>query len=226
MSGGELDRRPAPGNRGDPRSIPMGRRGRDRRRHRNPPRRGWVVRVAWTPEAARRPPQRAAATCRSFSSIGNVPMSALAQLADLVQSIWYDNVRSAPLDSGELADDLDRYTVTGVTSNLTILENAIAGGSGDDEGLLHALGEGGRGSGGAVLVAREPPHPGHRGPAGRRPRAGQRTRWFRLPRTAPTARGRHARVGRVRRRARPAVGRPNLMVEVPGTPPASPPSRS
>ncbi|MFU8842107.1 MAG: transaldolase family protein, partial [Nitriliruptoraceae bacterium] len=67
-------------------------------------------------------------------------MSVLTQLTDLGQSIWYDNIRRALLDSGELADYLDRYAVTGVTSNPTIFENAIAGGSDYDEGLLHALG--------------------------------------------------------------------------------------
>jgi transaldolase / glucose-6-phosphate isomerase len=69
-------------------------------------------------------------------------MSVLTKLTDLGQSIWYDNIRRALLDSGELADLLDRYAITGVTSNPTIFENAIAGGSDYDEGVLHALGEG------------------------------------------------------------------------------------
>jgi hypothetical protein len=73
-------------------------------------------------------------------------MSALTQLTDLDQSICYDDSRRALLDRGELVDLLDRFTVTGVTPDPTIFENAIAGGSDDDEGLLHALGEGVEGS--------------------------------------------------------------------------------
>lgn len=52
----------------------------------------------------------------------------------LGQSIWYDNVRRGLLSSGALRQLLD-LGVTGVTSNPTILEKAIAGSTDYDEAL-------------------------------------------------------------------------------------------
>ena len=64
-------------------------------------------------------------------------MTKLHELADQGQSVWYDNIRRALLDSGEMADLIDQG-VTGVTSNPTIFEKAIAG-SVDYDGALHEL---------------------------------------------------------------------------------------
>lgn len=50
------------------------------------------------------------------------------KLAALGQSVWYENSRRALLDSGELESHLDRDAVTGVTSDPTIFEQAIAEG--------------------------------------------------------------------------------------------------
>ena len=69
-------------------------------------------------------------------------MNPLEALAATGQSIWYDNIRRALLDSGELETYLDRYAVTGVTSNPTIFEQAISGSRDYDDGILHALGAG------------------------------------------------------------------------------------
>lgn len=69
-------------------------------------------------------------------------MGSLHDLAATGQSVWYDNIRRALLDSGELASYLDRYAVTGVTSNPTIFEQAIAGGGDYDEAIAAALSEG------------------------------------------------------------------------------------
>ena len=57
------------------------------------------------------------------------------------QSIWYDNIRRGLLTSGELAR-LIQMGVTGVTSNPTIFEKAIAGSTDYDEGLLSLTREG------------------------------------------------------------------------------------
>ena len=46
-------------------------------------------------------------------------MNPLHQLQALGQSVWYDNLRRALIDSGELARYLDDYAVTGVTSGST-----------------------------------------------------------------------------------------------------------
>lgn len=53
-------------------------------------------------------------------------MSKLYDLAQLGQSVWYDNICQALLESGDLQDLIDAG-VTGVTSNPSIFEKAIAG---------------------------------------------------------------------------------------------------
>ena len=64
-------------------------------------------------------------------------MTKLHNLTDLGQSIWYDNIRRALLDSGELQALLDDG-VMGVTSNPSIFEKAIAG-SADYDTAIKAL---------------------------------------------------------------------------------------
>jgi transaldolase/glucose-6-phosphate isomerase len=54
------------------------------------------------------------------------------------QSIWLDFIRKGLLDSGELADMVERGLVSGLTSNPTIFEKAI-GGSADYDGAFEAL---------------------------------------------------------------------------------------
>lgn len=61
----------------------------------------------------------------------------LAELARLGQSIWYDQLRRAMLGSGALHRLID-LGVTGITSNPTIFERAIAG-SPDYDGSLRLL---------------------------------------------------------------------------------------
>lgn len=61
--------------------------------------------------------------------------SRLKNIQLLGQSIWYDNIRRAMLNSGELQHLIDQG-VMGVTSNPTILEKAIAGSNDYDKSLL------------------------------------------------------------------------------------------
>ena len=68
-------------------------------------------------------------------------MTRLHKLNEFGQSVWYDNIRRALLESGELADLIQRG-VTGVTSNPTIFEKAITG-SVDYDSALHKLAEAG-----------------------------------------------------------------------------------
>jgi transaldolase/glucose-6-phosphate isomerase len=56
----------------------------------------------------------------------------------LGQSIWYDNIRRAMLDGGDLAKKIEEDDLRGVTSNPTIFEKAITGSTDYDE-QLHAL---------------------------------------------------------------------------------------
>ena len=61
-------------------------------------------------------------------------MTKLNQLSEAGQSIWYDNIRRALIDSGELQELLDAG-VTGVTSNPSIFEKAIAGSADYDDAI-------------------------------------------------------------------------------------------
>ncbi len=54
---------------------------------------------------------------------------------ELGQSIWVDNIHRGQLQSGEFQKLVDEEGVTGVTSNPTIFEKAIGGGSDYDEEL-------------------------------------------------------------------------------------------
>ncbi len=61
-------------------------------------------------------------------------MTKLHELTGLGQSIWYDNIRRALIDNGELQALMDSG-VTGVTSNPSIFEKAIAGSTDDDKAI-------------------------------------------------------------------------------------------
>ncbi|MDN5863775.1 MAG: transaldolase [Gammaproteobacteria bacterium] len=57
---------------------------------------------------------------------------ATAKLHELGQSLWLDNITRELLDSGQLQTYIDDYSVTGLTSNPSIFDKAIAGGGYDD----------------------------------------------------------------------------------------------
>jgi transaldolase len=65
-------------------------------------------------------------------------MTKLHELARLGQSIWYDNLSRALLDSGGIQGLIDQG-VRGITSNPTIFEKAITGGTAYDD-AIRALG--------------------------------------------------------------------------------------
>ena len=68
-------------------------------------------------------------------------MADLKSLNAIGQSIWYDNIRRALLESGEF-EEMFKSGVTGVTSNPSIFEKAIAGSSDYDHILDPLLTEG------------------------------------------------------------------------------------
>jgi len=53
-------------------------------------------------------------------------MNATQQLHDLGQSLWLDNITRDLLDNGTLKRYIDDLSVTGLTSNPTIFEQAIS----------------------------------------------------------------------------------------------------
>ncbi|MEO8314597.1 MAG: transaldolase [Pseudomonadota bacterium] len=62
-------------------------------------------------------------------------MKRTQHLHDLGQSLWLDNISRTMLDDGTLARYIDEYSVTGLTSNPSIFDSAIAGGDAYDKGI-------------------------------------------------------------------------------------------
>ena len=67
--------------------------------------------------------------------------NAVERVRALGQSVWYDNIRRGLIDSGELQRLID-VGVTGLTSNPTIFEKAIAGSTDYDDDLIALAREG------------------------------------------------------------------------------------
>jgi transaldolase len=62
-------------------------------------------------------------------------MKSTQALHDLGQSLWLDNITRDILDNGTLRRYVDELSVTGLTSNPTIFDEAIGGGSAYDDGI-------------------------------------------------------------------------------------------
>ncbi len=62
----------------------------------------------------------------------------LKQIAELGQSLWYDNIERGMLETGELARLVAEDHIVGVTSNPTIFQKAITGSQAYDE-QIHAI---------------------------------------------------------------------------------------
>ena len=60
-------------------------------------------------------------------------MKPTAKLHESGQRLWLDNISREMLDSGQLQRYIDEYSVTGLTSNPSIFDKAIASGAYDDE---------------------------------------------------------------------------------------------
>jgi transaldolase len=69
-------------------------------------------------------------------------MNALNRLHELGQSVWLDNIRRELLTSGTLAKWIAELSVTGLTSNPTIFENAISKGADYDAAIQRHATEG------------------------------------------------------------------------------------
>src|SRR5664279_5585234 len=63
-------------------------------------------------------------------------------LHDLGQSLWLDNITRDLLDSGTLKSYIDELSVTGLTSNPTIFDQAIKKSAAYDSAILDELGKG------------------------------------------------------------------------------------
>jgi len=69
-------------------------------------------------------------------------MKPTQELHDLGQSLWIDNITRTMLDDGTLARYIDELSVTGLTSNPTIFDKAIGGGSAYDDQVAELQGRG------------------------------------------------------------------------------------
>ena len=69
-------------------------------------------------------------------------MNPLVELQKNGQSIWYDNIRRALIDTGDLAAKIQNEDLRGVTSNPAIIENAIAGSRDYDEQMRNLIAAG------------------------------------------------------------------------------------
>src|SRR5437868_1356518 len=66
----------------------------------------------------------------------------LVELQKLGQSIWYDNIRRALIDTGDIARKIEQDDLRGVTSNPSIFEKAIAGSTDYDVAMRQLISEG------------------------------------------------------------------------------------
>jgi transaldolase len=63
-------------------------------------------------------------------------MNATQRLHDLGQSLWLDSISRKILDDGTLRRYINEYSITGLTSNPTIFDEAIGAGDTYDDGIL------------------------------------------------------------------------------------------
>src|SRR3954464_11199440 len=60
-------------------------------------------------------------------------MNATANLHELGQSLWLDNITREMLDSGQLQRYIDEFSITGLTANPSIFDKAIGSGAYDED---------------------------------------------------------------------------------------------
>lgn len=82
-------------------------------------------------------------------------MKATQQLHDLGQSLWLDNITRTLLDDGTLKRYIDELSVTGLTSNPTIFDEAIGQGDAYDAGIREKVKAGKSGEGLFIELALE-----------------------------------------------------------------------
>ena len=138
-------------------------------------------------------------------------------LHDLGQSLWLDNITREILDNGTLKRYIDEFSVTGLTSNPTIFDEAIGTTSAYDQGIREKAKAGGSGEALFMELALEdlrraadlfrPVFDATDGVDG----------WVSMevsPLLAGDTAGSIDAAARIHRQA----GRPNLFVKIPGTP--------
>lgn len=144
-------------------------------------------------------------------------MNATQKLHDLGQSLWLDNITRTMLDDGSLRRYIDELSVTGLTSNPTIFDEAIGGSAAYDRAIREKAQRGLKGEALFIELALEdlrraadlfrPIHERTKGQDG----------WVSMevsPLLADDARSTVEAAREIHRLA----ARPNLYVKIPGTP--------
>jgi transaldolase len=140
----------------------------------------------------------------------------LHQLHELGQSVWLDYIRRGILDNGELGEMIRRYDLRGVTSNPSIFQQAI-GGSDDYDDAVDLLATDGAAAGEAYEeLAMDDIRRACDLFRGVYDRAEGADGFVSLEVSPELAHDTEATVEEARR-LWAAVGRPNLMIKVPGT---------
>jgi len=133
------------------------------------------------------------------------------------QSLWLDNITRELLDTGGLRKYIDEYSITGLTSNPTIFDEAIGNGDAYDAGIRAKAREGKSGEALFIELALEDLR---RAAELFRPvfdATGGVDGWVSMevsPLLAADTQGSIDAAARIHRQA----GRPNLFVKIPGTP--------
>src|SRR5450759_4440512 len=76
--------------------------------------------------------------CRPTQESKETPMKPTEALHEAGQSLWLDNITRGLLDQGTLQTYIEQYSITGLTSNPTIFDKAVAGGSDYDAQIATA----------------------------------------------------------------------------------------
>ena len=123
---------------------------------------------------------------------GGNEMSATKDLHDAGQSLWLDYITRDAVNDGTIERYIRDLSLTGLTSNPTIFDQALSEGDAYDEQTSELL-EAGKRRRGPVLRARAHRPAGSLRPVRRDPRADQRRRRLGLARGLAAARSRHRR---------------------------------
>lgn len=144
-------------------------------------------------------------------------MNPTRQLHDLGQSLWLDNINRHWLDDGTLGRYIDEYSITGLTSNPTIFDKAIAGGDAYDSAIAELAQAGHAGEAAFIELALQDLR---RAADLFRPTfeaSDRRDGWVSMELSPLLASDTEGSIAAAREMHRQA-GRANLMVKIPGTP--------
>lgn len=148
-------------------------------------------------------------------------MTATTDLHNMGQSIWLDNITRDMLDDGTIANFIDTMSVTGLTSNPSIFQKAIAGSSAYDDSIRGYMEQGITGEGLFFELAIEdlrracdlfkPIHESTKGEDG----------WCSLEVSPLLANNTDSTIAQAKK-LHAKADRPNLYIKVPGTPEGAP----